>query len=361
MREKEREEERRRREKNEARIATAATTTTSDVDDAAHDTEKQPPHPFFLSPSLFKTKKKTDWCVRARIVDGTWCPQPSENNVAGTSSPLGAAEEEGSNPPSPPRFPVMVMFFGAPQALPQPRRGGGTGCVAGGCDIIRIHRAQVCDYVYQGQRGRNLVAKVGPAQGHPASYLLFDGREKNAAIDEEDATTPYCSSSRGFSWEPEAEPRMLEALRMLSSYLARQAREAAAAVAAAAAAAAAGEEGEGGGGGGGDAAAAAAIAAAPPPRLMAPPPSAVRHLGLVLAGESGSCDLGPVRVEAVEEREGGAADGATVLWVFDGSDAPPLGGGSLPGWGSALGESSRGMSGVMPTCTWHNMTLHDIT
>ena len=291
-------------------------------------------------------KKITDWCVKARIVDGTWGAQPSDNS--GPQSNGGRDADNGggplaapsSSPPPQPRFPVMVMFFApTPEALPQPRRGGGAGCEAAGCDIVRIHRAQVCDYVYQGQRGRNLVAKVGPAAGHPASYLLFDGRgdqDRDAAAASredglaggaaEDATTPYRSSSRGFSWEPEAEPRMLEALRLLSSYLARQAREAEAAFAAAAAA---GEEE-----GGGAAAAvareegAAAIAAPPPPPplLMAPPPSAVRHLGRVLFGEAGSCDLGPVRVEAVEEERGGgaAAAGATVLWVFDGSDAPPL-------------------------------------
>lgn len=231
---------------------------------------------------------------------------------------------------------MLVMFFApTPEALPQPRRGGGSGCVSGGCDIVRVHRAQVCDYVYQGQRGRNLVAKVGPSQGHPASYLLFDGRLENESDFGEDAATPYRSSSRGFSWEPEAEPAMLEALRLLSSYLARQAREAEAAFLAAAAAAEAEE-------GGGAAAAAAAATAAPPPLLIGgPPPSAVRHLGLVLTGEAGSGDLGPVRVEAVEESEG--STGAAVLWVFDGSDAPPL----LGGGGAAATATLSRLSAVL--------------
>lgn len=232
------------------------------------------------------------------------------------------------------------MFFApSPEALPQPRRGGDAGCAARGCDIVRIHRAQVCDYVYQGQRGRNLVAKVGPAAGHPASYLLFDGREegdrtKENGVAGEDATTPYFSSSRGFSWEPEAEPKMLEALRVLSAFLARREQEEQAAAAAVAAAAdKAEEEGRGGG------AAAAVDGEAPPPLplLMAAPPFAVRHLGHVLSGEAGSCDLGPVRVEAVEEQE--RESGATVLWVFDGSDARPLAGGD--GGAAATATLSR--------------------
>ena len=299
----------------------------ADGGNAAHDAETPQP-----SLSLSSPLAKTDWCVKARVVDGTWGAQPSSSDTAVSTSQQqqnsggAAAADGGGGGGGGPRFPVLVMFFApTPEALPQPRRGGGAGCVSAGCDIVRVHRAQVCDYVYQGQRGRNLVAKVGPAAGHPASYLLFDGRAAGANDFGEAADAPYRSSSRGFSWEPEAEPGMLEALRLLSSYLAARAREAEAAFAAAAAEAAGEREG-GGGVGGGEGALAAA--APPPPLLMGPPPSAVRHLGCVLRGEAGggSFDLGPVRVEAVEREEGGS----TVLWVFDGSDAPPLGRGNAP-------------------------------
>jgi len=199
--------------------------------------------------------------------------------------------------------------------------------VAQGCDIIRIHRAQVCDFVWNGVMGRNLVAKVGPSQGHPASFLMFDGRDPSENDFGEDATSPYQCSSQSFSWEPQAEPAMLEALRMLSTFMARQVVEAEEAFAAAVAAAEqeGGEEVVFGAFAGKEGAAPAALPA--PLQLMGPRTSAVRHVGHVLFGEAGSCDLGPVRVEAVEKRENSGSGGSSttvVLWVFDGSDAPPL-------------------------------------